>query len=286
MSRMYQIHYLSRNKGKIFSNRYKYLYVKFFPNNQLLIKMRQLLEFFRSYQIKPIFIFDGKSPIEKQETLQIRKEERERLYQEYRALKEKLAKMENINESELENDKIQLEKLSSKISIIRKEDFESVRMLIEEYKYQSILAKGEADELCGYLCKSGKVWGCVSDDMDMFVYGCNNIIRNIDIDKGRFELYDLKKILVKLRFTQSEFRTICILSGTDYNVDKIRHINLFVVLKLYNKYKKSKISIGFIQWLSTDKKMEIDIELLKNINKIFLIEDKTNVMEYINLKIK
>lgn len=259
---------------------------KFFPNNQLLIKMRQLLDFLSNYQIRAIFVFDGKSPIEKQETLQIRKEERERLYKEYQELKEKLSKLESLDESELENEKNQLEKLRNKIAIIRKEDFENVRMMIEEYQFLSIIAKGEADELCGYLCKSGKVWGCVSDDMDMFVYGCNNIIRNIDVEKGKFELYDFKQILLKLRLKESDFRTICILSGTDYNVDKIRPINLFLVLKLFKKYKKTKLSMDFIRWLSTEKNMDIDIELVKNIMKLFLIEDKSNVIEYMNLKIK
>ena len=38
--------------------------------------------------------------------------------------------------------------------------------------------QGEADELCAKLVIKRYAYACLSEDMDLFVYGCNKIMRN------------------------------------------------------------------------------------------------------------
>ena len=78
-------------------------------------------------------------------------------------------------------------------------------------------ANGEADELCAFLVLNGYCWGCMSDDMDMFVYGCNNIVRDVDIYKQTAVVYNLPVILYELNINYANFKQVCILAGTDYN---------------------------------------------------------------------
>jgi 5'-3' exonuclease len=59
-----------------------------------------LLSVLRHYNIIPIFIFDGKPPIEKKELLQKRKEDKKAAESEYAILQNKLVINENMDEIE------------------------------------------------------------------------------------------------------------------------------------------------------------------------------------------
>ena len=50
--------------------------------------------------------------------------------------------------------------------------------------------EGEADLLCCKLVMSGQAWACLSDDMDLFVYGCTRVLRYISLLKGTVLCYD------------------------------------------------------------------------------------------------
>jgi 5'-3' exonuclease len=107
--------------------------------------------------------------------------------------------------------------LKKKFIYISKNDIEDVKNLIRYYGATYYDAPGEADELCALLVIKNKVWACLSEDMDMFVYGCPYIIRYLSLLNHTVVLYDMKNILENLSMSQSELREICILSGTDYN---------------------------------------------------------------------
>jgi hypothetical protein len=72
---------------------------------------------------------------------------------------------------------------------------------------------------------------------------------------------------------QDDFRQVCVLSGTDYNIQKLRDDNtsydLYKVMKLFDKYAKEKETIGFYNWIEKNKLLEQDMELLLNVYNMF-----------------
>jgi len=135
-------------------------------------------------------------------------------------------------------------------------------------------APGEADELCAYLCVKGKVWACLSEDMDMFVYGCPRVIRHLSLLNNSIVVYNQQEILHILNICQKDLREICVLSGTDYNIhNNYKSLTLYQSINIFNKYKKSNSNEDFYIWVLNNTKYIEDYELLIKINKMFSLED-------------
>ena len=256
-----------------------YMY-KYAAENTLIENMYAMLSMFRYYNIIPIFVFDGKPPAEKKELLLKRRSDRKESLDEYDKLQNILKNNNEIEEYEKQEILGQMDILKRNFIKIKKTDIDIVKRLIRAYGATYYDAPGEADELCALLTIKGKVWATLSEDMDMFVYGCNHIIRYLSLLNHSAVLYDMKSILQNLGITQKELREICILSGTDYNSlsdDKKNTHHLNATLKLFKKYykdkKKENIDLHFYDWLIKNTNYIEDYELLK---KIYTLFDLTN----------
>ena len=252
-----------------------YIY-RFAGDNTLIENIYLMLSIFRHYNIIPIFVFDGRAPVEKLELLQKRKEDKEKAQEEYNKLK--ISLNNEMNESEKQEIIYHMEMLKKKFVYINKNDIENVKMLIKSYGATYYDASGEADELCVMLNIKDKVWACLSEDMDMFVYGCPRVIRYLSLLNHTAVVYDLKGILNNLGITQKELREICVLSGTDYNIECHDTPNILNTnLKLFKKYHKSNKNISFYEWLNENKKNYIkDYDLLLKICNIFDLNVNNN----------
>jgi len=271
-----------------------YLY-KYESENALLENMFVMLSVFRYYNIIPIFIFDGKPPPEKKVLLQKRKNDKEIAQKEYNKLKEQLTtfKYENNNLNECEKQEIiaTMDQLKTQIVQIDKKKIEKVKCLIRAYGATYYDAPGEADELCALLVIQKKVWACLSEDMDLFVYGCSRVLRYLSLLSHTLVLYNTKGIYDELKITHKEFKEICVLSGTDYNINTdgaIKNVNLKLTLKHFNKFKESNESnnIKFYDWLLLNTDYISDIHLLNKINNMFNLECHDKKLDiFINIKI-
>ena len=195
-----------------------YLY-KYETENALLENMYVMLSIFRYYNIIPIFIFDGKPPIEKKALILKRKEDKTEAQEEYMILKNVLETTNDDDDIEKQNIIIAMEQLKKQFVQINKEKIEKVKCLIRAYGATYYDAPGEADELCALLVIKKKVWACLSEDMDLFVYGCTRVLRYFSLISHTVVLYYTKGILDELNITQKEFKEICVISGTDYNTN-------------------------------------------------------------------
>jgi len=263
-----------------------YMY-KFESDGNLIESIYLMLSIFRNYNIIPIFVFDGKPPTEKKELLQKRREDKKDAEEEYNKLKNQLKDNPNMDEDEKQEISNNMDLLKKQFIYMNKEKIESVKTLIRSYGCTYYDAPGEADELCAKLTIKNKVWGCLSEDMDMFVYGAPKILRYFSLLNHTMVLYDLKGILEELGISQKSLREICILSGTDYNLkENIHKMTLFNVLKLYKKYHKQKLEIGFYDWLNENTDYIDDYELLNKIYKMFdLSEQHDNLKIFDNIRI-
>lgn len=255
-----------------------YMY-KYASDDCLIENMYLMITILRYYNIIPIFIFDGKPPDEKKELLQKRREDKKEAHEEYCKLKDQLNLNDNMDEADKQEIISNMDLLKKKFVSISKNDIENVKLLMRAYGVTYYDANGEADELCAMLTIKEKVWACLSEDMDMFVYGCTRVIRYLSLLNHTVVLYDLKGILDELDMNQNELREICVLSGTDYNIKTKKNINLHNTLKYFNKYKEEKSIENFYEWLMNNSKYIEDIDLLKKIYEMFDFSKN-----YVNLK--
>jgi len=269
-----------------------YLY-KYEAEGLLLENIYLMLSIFRYYNIIPIFIFDGKPPQEKKSLLLKRKEDRVQAQEEFNKLKELLNNtMEYDDKQEIISN---MDQLKRQIVQISREKIEKVKQLIRAYGATYYDAPGEADELCASLVIKKQVWGCLSEDMDLFVYGCTRVLRYFSLVGHTIVIYNMKGILEELNMNHREFKEICILSGTDYNlhIDTSNNIvNLDNTVKYFHKYKSkckkdnNKSTISFYDWLINTSDYIKDLPLLEKINKMFnLNEEHFNLEIFKNIKV-
>lgn len=265
-----------------------YMY-KYASEDTLLENIYLMLSVFRYYNIIPLFIFDGKPPTEKKDLLLKRRHDKKEAEEEFKKLKTTLSNNLDMDETEKHDIINTMDMLKRRFVNIRKNDIETVKDLIRAYGATYYDAPGEADELCAMLTIKGKVWACLSEDMDMFVYGCPRVIRYLSLLNHTAVIYDMKGILENLGITQKELREICVLSGTDYNSlndENKGSPTLYSTLKYFKKYYKEKSSMDFYDWLSKNTNYIVDYENLKNIYNIFDLNNGHLGMKFFeNIKI-
>ena len=173
----------------------------------------QQIKKFRKFNINPIYIFEI-SPKEKQLTLEERKVARDKIISKIDSITQKLNDI-NIND----DDKIRLQKekniVEKRLITITKEDVINLKKTFDILGVKYIQADCEADLICCQLYKSGRVHGCISNDMDFLPSGCGLLLRNYN-NSNIITEYNLKKILESLEINYNQFVDFCILCGCDY----------------------------------------------------------------------
>jgi len=243
-----------------------YLY-KFTASNLLIENMYLLITIFKYYNITPIFVFDGKPPDEKKQIIKKRLIDKIIAEKKYNELKDKINTIVDMKDKkELE---VEIDSLKKQFIRIKDSDIKSVKELMDYCNVVYYDAPGEADQLCAKLVIDKKAWACLSDDMDMFVYGCTRVIRHISLLNHTVIFYNINGILRELKMSMNDFREIMVISGTDYNI--CDNTNLDDTMKHYNEYKEYKkdSEVRFYDWLHTNTTYIKNYESLKNIYNIF-----------------
>jgi hypothetical protein len=145
-----------------------------------------------------------------------------------------------------------LDSLKKQFVRITHRDIQLAKSVMDAYGISYIQSKGESDQLCAYLVKSNYAWACVSDDMDMFLYGCPRVLRHVSLLNHTAVLYDTEHILWDLQMSMDTFRDIMVLSGTDYNIHQ--ETTLHETIQWYQTYAKSLFdpngaNLPFYEWL-------------------------------------
>ena len=235
-----------------------YLY-RFKAMDELLMLIQQMLNDFVMYNIRGIFIFDGKPKPNKQRELIVRKEQKEKAWQEY----SKLVENNSTNEQQLQ----WLKQQCTKINIV---DVANVKEMMDKIGAKYTVAPFEADEVCAKLSVEKNIY-CMSDDMDMLVYGCKRVLRNVNFTTKTATLYKLDDILKYLDLSYDDFKRLCIVSGTDYYKS---NKNIF---SIYEKYQHSNVD-NLQDWLRVN--ISSNFELMETICNDFDIS--STKYEYLN----
>jgi len=240
-----------------------YLY-KFESSGNLIEQFYLFLILLNKYKITPLFIFDGKTPQMKQDTIIKRRQEKDAAIESYNKLKEFI---------EIEGS---TPELASKLSTFKKKSvvmnmskINKVKLLLTYYGACFLEAEGEADLLCVELVKSQIVYACLSEDMDMFAYGCPRILRYISLINHNIVFYNTSYILTILKIDQTELQYLCILSGTDYNINsRNKEKNFEYWYNILMDYKSTRRKKSFIDWI-TENDANIEKDKITEIASIF-----------------
>jgi len=296
-----------------------YLY-KYLSENALLENLYLMISIFREHNIIPIFIFDGKPPIEKNGTIELRRKTKNSAREEYYRLKQILDGLEsqvndgatNIDEVSIENTttveidddtyidittngeelRNAMKQLKKKFVILKHQHIQDAKSLLQAYGVTYYEAPGEADILCAKMVSKNIVYACLSEDTDMFVYGCSRVLRYLSLSTSKVIMYDFHNILTTLNMNMDEFKQMSILFGCDYSHKPITNIGastmtIFNSYKMFTKYKdENKITEDFYNWVIRENESLADI--IQNARKnicLFDIHHNNSLEIYDQIKI-
>jgi flap endonuclease-1 len=209
--------------------------------------MFNLVNLLKKHRIVPCFVFDGKPPEEKKDTLAARREAKQRAADEYAQC---LAMMEtDLSEEEAQELTRRMEVLKTKMTRINQVDVQNVKDLLTAMGVTWVTACGEADGLCAKMAIRKHTDAVMSEDMDMFLFGVPMVWRHISLLQETVIMYDLKTICSELNLTPQDLKEICVASGTDYNANVNKSTNLANTIKLFRRFQKSGTKDQFYEWL-------------------------------------
>jgi hypothetical protein len=248
-----------------------YMY-RYIAEDALMENMYLLVSSLLSNNITPLFVFDGKPPPEKEELLKLRRLDKKRAEAKYDELSLEYNKPDvDVSNEEKQKMLHEMDSLKKKFVRLRDIDIHRVKSLLHAYGVMYYESVHEADDVCAYMVKTGKAWACVSDDMDMFVYGCSRVLRNVSLLNKTVILYDTSSIFNELCMTENTFREIMVLSGTDYNIKM--DTNLDSTIEWYTKYTQrspSYSNLTFYEWMyKTNNYITTSMEKLKSVCDLF-----------------
>ena len=114
----------------------------------------------------------------------------------------------------------------------------------------------------------------MSEDMDMFVYGCPIIIRYFSMSNHNCVIYKTDEIIKSINMEPMHFKQLCILGGTDYK--KNRHNNIFSYHKKYFMFQRSDKTCMFEYFNQNNTR---NVNELKHIQDMFDVKDRENLSE-------
>ncbi len=218
--------------------------------------------------IKPVFIFDGEAPEEKEGTIESRKHIREVAAKEWQ---------EAIDEGDIEKAARKARQSSKLTAEIIDESKELLRLM----GVPVVQAPSEGEAQAAYMAERGDVRAAVSQDFDSLLFGTPILIRNLTVSGRRKvarrdiyitvtpEIIELEAALSANGITREQLIDIAILVGTDFNRG-IKGIGPKKGLKLIKKH-------GSLEGVMEEKGLEIPN--YRRLREIFLSPTVTDSYE-------
>lgn len=202
----------------------------------LLSKVTRMVE----AGIKPIFVFDGKPPEDKQGELEKRRQARE------------AAELEQ-QKAEEEGDIERAKQLSRRTVKVTQQHCKQAEKLLDILGIPYVVAAGEAEAQCVAMAKAGLCEGVASSDLDVLAFGSPSLIRNLAQggDKEIMEI-NLDTVLNELGFSYDEFLDLCILCGCDY-ANSLEGIGPKTAYKLIVKHRSIEEALAADQGKLAEK---------------------------------
>ncbi len=152
----------------------------------VLESLAALIQYLRTFAIDPVFVFDGKSPPEKDGTCSKRRRQRERMPE-----------------------------ADQEVRQVSAQDRNTVKQLFYVLGVLSVNAEGEADSLLAFLARKGELAAILTSDLDFLPRGVEHLLvptSSLTVCKH----IRLSELLGASELTYSAFVDMCVLMGCDY----------------------------------------------------------------------
>ena len=166
--------------------------------------------------LQPVFVFDGRPPVEKAAEIQRRRAVRARYEDEAAAARQSgdlaTAYSKSTMTSRLDADRIA-----------------DARQLLRLMGLPIVHAPSEAEAQAAHMARRGDVWGAASKDYDALLFGAPRLVRFLTISGREFlpsqgisrpitpELIDLQRMLDALGISRTQLIDLGLLVGTDFH---------------------------------------------------------------------
>ena len=210
---------------------YSFLYRS---NINYLMELINFIHKFQRYNIKQIFVFDGKPNVEKQYIIEHRRAYRERLNRKIDELKEINGLIDNNYICKNNTDTIK--NMTRKATVVKNEYIQECKKLFDILGILYIHIENlEADAIFKFLLDTKQADACFSGDSDLIAYGCHTVLKDLNYSTDMVQCIYINHILETLEITLEQFIYTCILSGTDYN-NSLKRSRFEINLELVRKY--------------------------------------------------
>jgi len=221
------------------------------------------------YAVHPIFVFDGKPPELKMNTLKTRREYRER------ARKEWETAVVQRNYSTAWSKAVTMNSLTQAMQ-------DDAKKVLGFLGIPVVQAPQEGEAQAAHMAAQGNVWAANSRDYDSVLFGSPRLVRYVTISGQEFlpskgvarplvpEIIELKVLLESLQITREQLVDLAILVGTDFN-EGIKDVGPKTALKLIRTH-------GSLENLPSEYKNQLP-PTAEQVRQIFLKPDVTDNYE-------
>lgn len=250
-----------------------------------LIKIQSFIDLFLSFRIIPVFVFDGMYPIEKKETQDKRRQDKQKIKDKLEKLKNEFGSLDISQRTPTHTE--QLRKLLYQNIIVSNEEIELFKTLVYSLGIPYSQSLGEAEKLCSSLCIEDKVHAVFSTDMDNLAHGCPLLLYELNrmYDYKReeftecFKAIRLSKILESSQLSFDSFLDLCICLGCDYNnyknIPTIGPVRAYQLIKRYTNFENFP-----------NDKYDLSTLSYKKCREIFSKENSNSLSETLFLNIR
>ena len=290
---------------------YQIIY-KFLHNERrhYLVSLVNFIKYLHSYNIKPIFVIDGRPPIEKSGVLKKRRTKKEQSLKIVDNNKKSIEEIDRTINTTAINDTAKIEKLNKEKDTmlnnikkyqkrtvkVSKNIINNIKSVLDLYEMPYIhISDKEADYICAQLVIHRLADICLSDDNDLIAFQCPGIAQNFNMATHTFDMCHTYSISKCLNLTSNRLSDLIILNGTDYQSKKhpyeFKYIhNLLLnessfdnILKELHFGKNEYNSVLDIYTQKYDKNILINnIKHYKNINKYKRFIDNSRIKVFCN----
>jgi flap endonuclease-1 len=193
--------------------------------------------------IKPIYVFDGKSPVLKSAEVERRRQV-------------KVEAVVSYAKAEAKGDTEKMRQYAQVATTMKSYMVPESKQLLDLMGLPWIQAPSEGEAQAAYMNKKGDADYCASQDYDSLLFGAPKLLRNVTISGRRRrgkafievlpEIVELRKTLGECELTYEQLIDVGILIGTDFN-DSVKGLGPKTALKLIKQYGTIECALPHIE---------------------------------------
>jgi flap endonuclease-1 len=221
---------------------YKFICVSNAGSGNYFDMFLSMILWLRKKNIRPVFVFDGKAPPQKNKTKEKRRETKEKLKNQLVEIETLIEELEQIPYNQPLEDNIEKrvasiydgdildprrkilkylrdrqKKVSSQCISFTADDIKKIKDLLDCLGLPWIQSEYEAEKTCSWLCRWGYVKGVITGDSDVLVYKTDIWITDVRANDENCRVIRYDDVISEIGLTPDQFTDFCIMCGTDYN---------------------------------------------------------------------